>query len=111
LSEDLGGLFENSQFADVVLFCGGREFQCHKALLAARSQVFQGGKTSLVDPGFFLSLIQIFFRPGSRILVDHQIQQQNSLFVAINFTKCKIFYFSQKGIEKNMSLLTKNLSF
>jgi len=41
LSTDLGGLFENSQFADVVLFCGGREFQCHKAILAARSQVFQ----------------------------------------------------------------------
>jgi hypothetical protein len=54
LSEDLGGLFENSQFADVVLFCGGREFQCHKALLAARSQVFQGRKTtSLADPEFF----------------------------------------------------------
>jgi len=41
LSDDLGGLFENSQFADAVLFCGGREFQCHKAILAARSQVFQ----------------------------------------------------------------------
>ena len=42
LSDDLGGLFENSQFADAVLYCGGREFQCHKAILAARSQVFQG---------------------------------------------------------------------
>jgi len=41
LSDDLGGLFENSQFADAVLYCGGREFQCHKAILAARSQVFQ----------------------------------------------------------------------
>merc|ERR1719273_1754803 len=41
LSEDLGCLFENSQFADNVLSCGGREFQCHKAILAARSQVFQ----------------------------------------------------------------------
>ena len=41
LSEDLGSLFENSQFADVQLYCGGREFQCHKAILAARSQVFQ----------------------------------------------------------------------
>jgi len=41
LSDDLGVLFENSQFADAVLFCGGREFQCHKAVLAARSQVFQ----------------------------------------------------------------------
>ena len=34
-------MFENSQFADVLLYCGGREFQCHKAILAARSQVFQ----------------------------------------------------------------------
>jgi len=41
LSDDLGCLFENSQFADNVLSCGGREFQCHKAILAARSQVFQ----------------------------------------------------------------------
>jgi len=41
LSDDLGCLFENSQFADAVLYCGGREFQCHKAILAARSQVFQ----------------------------------------------------------------------
>ena len=41
LSDDLGSLFENSQFADVQLYCGGREFQCHKAILAARSQVFQ----------------------------------------------------------------------
>jgi len=41
LSDDMGSLFENSQFADAVLYCGGREFQCHKAILAARSQVFQ----------------------------------------------------------------------
>jgi len=41
LSDDLGNLFENAQFADVQLSCGGREFQCHKAFLAARSQVFQ----------------------------------------------------------------------
>lgn len=41
LSDDLGALFENSQFADAVLHCGGREFQCHKAILAARSQVFE----------------------------------------------------------------------
>ena len=42
LSDDLGGLFENSQFTDNVLSCGGREFPCHKAILAARSQVFHG---------------------------------------------------------------------
>jgi hypothetical protein len=58
LSEDLGGLFENSQFADVVLFCGGREFQCHKALLAARSQVFQGRKPPALR-------IRDFFFPDS----------------------------------------------
>lgn len=49
LSDDLGSLFENSQFADNVLSCGGREFQCHKAILAARSQVFQG-RCSLSHP-------------------------------------------------------------
>ncbi|XP_023336912.1 speckle-type POZ protein A [Eurytemora carolleeae] len=41
LADDLGGLFENSQFTDVTLSCGGREFNGHKAILAARSQVFQ----------------------------------------------------------------------
>jgi len=42
LSDDLGQLFESSQFADVTLACneGGREFHCVKALLVARSQVF-----------------------------------------------------------------------
>ncbi len=42
LADDLGQLFENSQFSDFILSCGGREFNCHKAILAARSQVFQG---------------------------------------------------------------------
>lgn len=41
LADDLGQLFENSQFSDFILSCGGREFNCHKAILAARSQVFQ----------------------------------------------------------------------
>ena len=38
----ISSLTENSlQFADAVLHCGGRDFQCHKAILAARSQVFE----------------------------------------------------------------------
>lgn len=40
LSEDLGGLFENQKFSDVTLAVSGREFQAHKAILAARSPVF-----------------------------------------------------------------------
>lgn len=40
LSDDLGQLYESSQFADVTLACEGREFHCVKALLVARSQVF-----------------------------------------------------------------------
>ncbi|XP_013394154.1 protein roadkill [Lingula anatina] len=40
LSEDLGSLFERSAFSDVMLNVGGREFQAHKAILAARSPVF-----------------------------------------------------------------------
>ena len=30
LSDDFGGLFDSSQFADVVLTSGSREFHCHK---------------------------------------------------------------------------------
>jgi speckle-type POZ protein len=40
LAEDLGALFERSSFSDVTLAVGGRDFQVHKALLAARSVVF-----------------------------------------------------------------------
>jgi speckle-type POZ protein len=39
LSDDLGNLFDSSQFADVTLACNGREFLCHKAILTSRSQV------------------------------------------------------------------------
>jgi len=40
LSEDLGQLFDRSSFSDVTLCVGGREFLAHKAILAARSPVF-----------------------------------------------------------------------
>lgn len=40
LSEDLGNLFDNERFSDVSLAVNGREFQAHKAILAARSPVF-----------------------------------------------------------------------
>ena len=40
LSDDLGQLFESQRSSDVTLSVGGREFQAHKALLAARSPVF-----------------------------------------------------------------------
>ena len=39
LSDDLGQLFDSSQFADVTLTCSAREFRCHKAILVARSPV------------------------------------------------------------------------
>lgn len=39
LSDDLGSLFDSSEFADVTLACNGREFPCHKAILTSRSQV------------------------------------------------------------------------
>lgn len=40
LSENLGQLFDRSSFSDVTLCVGGREFLAHKAILAARSPVF-----------------------------------------------------------------------
>ncbi|XP_059478653.1 speckle-type POZ protein B isoform X2 [Neocloeon triangulifer] len=40
LSDDFGLLFENQKFSDVTLAVAGREFQAHKAILAARSPVF-----------------------------------------------------------------------
>ena len=40
LSSDLGGLQDKGTFSDVTLSVGGRVFQAHKAVLAARSPVF-----------------------------------------------------------------------
>lgn len=40
LSEDFGLLFERALYSDVTLSVAGREFQAHKAILAARSPVF-----------------------------------------------------------------------
>ncbi|XP_026808520.1 speckle-type POZ protein A isoform X1 [Rhopalosiphum maidis] len=40
LPDDLGNLFEIQKFSDVTLSVSGREFQAHKAILAARSPVF-----------------------------------------------------------------------
>ncbi|XP_036337466.1 protein roadkill-like [Rhagoletis pomonella] len=40
LSDDLGALFHNEKFSDVTLTVAGREFRAHKAILAARSEVF-----------------------------------------------------------------------
>ena len=40
LSSDLGALQDRGTFSDVTLSVGGRVFQAHKALLAARSPVF-----------------------------------------------------------------------
>ncbi|XP_076431435.1 speckle-type POZ protein-like [Peromyscus maniculatus bairdii] len=41
LAEELGELWENSQFTDCCLVVAGQEFQAHKAILAARSPVFR----------------------------------------------------------------------
>merc|ERR550534_2282724 len=41
LADNIHSLPETGNFSDNVLHCGGRDFQCHKAILAARSQVFE----------------------------------------------------------------------
>merc|ERR550534_759020 len=41
LSSDLGGLFVSGALSDVIVSCSGREFNCHKVVLAARSSVFR----------------------------------------------------------------------
>ena len=40
LANDISALFEQSKFADCTVACEGREFQCHKNILAGRSTVF-----------------------------------------------------------------------
>jgi len=41
LSHDLDLTYGTSEYSDVTLTCGGREFQCHKIILASRSKVFK----------------------------------------------------------------------
>lgn len=41
LAQDFNNLFERHKFSDVILCVGGKEFFVHKAILAARSPVFQ----------------------------------------------------------------------
>ncbi|XP_036032686.1 speckle-type POZ protein-like [Onychomys torridus] len=41
LADELGELWENSQFTDCCLVVAGQEFRVHKAILAARSPVFR----------------------------------------------------------------------
>ncbi len=69
LADDLGGLFENSQFTDVTLSCGGREFNGHKAILAARSQVFQGSYSCL---GNIKQMVKIFGYSERYQLFEHR---------------------------------------
>ena len=40
LANDISALFEQSKFADCTVACEGREFRCHKNILAGRSTVF-----------------------------------------------------------------------
>ncbi|XP_051054988.1 speckle-type POZ protein-like [Phodopus roborovskii] len=41
MADELGELWENSLFTDCCLVVAGQEFQAHKAILAARSEVFR----------------------------------------------------------------------
>lgn len=41
LSDDFQSLLDNPVYSDVTLVCGHREFPVHKAILSARSRVFQ----------------------------------------------------------------------
>jgi len=40
LSHDFNNIFESGKFADCTVVCEGREFKCHKNILAGRSTVF-----------------------------------------------------------------------
>jgi len=60
LSADISSIFNNSKFADCTIVCEGRQFRCHKNILASRSSVFDAmfthdmeenkrGKVDIVD--------------------------------------------------------------
>ena len=39
--EDMENIYSDAKFPDVTIVCQGKEFPCHKAILAGRSQVFE----------------------------------------------------------------------
>jgi len=46
MSQDIGLLFTNKDFADVIITCGNQKFECHKIILGSRSPVFKAMFTS-----------------------------------------------------------------
>jgi len=48
MSQDLGQLFRNNDFADVVITCGNKKFECHRNILTSRSPFFKAMFSSSV---------------------------------------------------------------
>jgi len=46
MSRDLFLLFQRKDFADVIVMCGNKKFECHKVILSSRSPVFKAILTS-----------------------------------------------------------------
>jgi len=46
MSQDIGLLFTNKDYADVTVTCGNQKFECHKIILGSRSPVFKAMFTS-----------------------------------------------------------------
>ena len=49
MSQDIGLLFTNKDYADVTVTCGNQKFECHKIILGSRSPVFKAMFTSKME--------------------------------------------------------------
>ena len=54
LSDDFQTLLDNPVYSDVTLVCAQREFPVHKAILSARSKVFQGRNLIMIKLKYFI---------------------------------------------------------
>ena len=102
LSEDLGALFESQKFSDVTLVAvvPGKEYQAHKAVLAARSPVFAAMFEHEMEERKHVSMatrkMASFYKRWRFVVRQNGFRQfyfrQFSLFCPNNFRQFSLFF-------------------
>jgi hypothetical protein len=113
LTQDLGKLFIDEKQTDFKIVCEGQTFQCHKAILAARSQVFYSMfqmsessenkfgvvKIEDINAKTMKSLLLYIYQndyPGGK-------PDMNLLYAAEKYNLAELVSLCQESIKKNIS--------
>ena len=88
LSSDLGNMFLDPQFSDIVLLCQEEEIQAHKMILSARSPLFRAMlKTEM--PGSVKGEIMIMIENADKDVLKEMVGYFYTAKVGEHFTKYK----------------------